>query len=305
MKHISVVIVLFCLAAASSFAAVPDPVADYLQRSDKVTYRPSFPAYYLDDHIYRFDIDLNQDGKKEVLISSSQDKDGKQGNVFYVYRQVGSDFERAGEIHLNPDGFYLGKISEIDGYGIVKFSPAGGGEGAYTAYIFDGSRIVERNLGSIERNRTTFELEGRGIEIAAKYSRFVSDAIRGRVEQLRTTQGFQSPEPSAFISNVKVIRSEELAGKYGITVEAKTFQQALQEGPTAPALAQKSAASATTPIVESTQPSNSNPLSTPAGESVPAQPQPPPSSSNRSPWVIGTILVLAVIGGGLLTSLRK
>src|SRR6266404_3859050 len=284
------------LTITTTYAAqIADPVADFLHRTDKAVYRPSFPTFHLDDQVYRFDVDLNQDRSNEVLVSSSLDRDGKQGNVFYVYRAAGDGFESIGQIHLSPNGFYLGKIDELNRYGIVTFLPSGGGTGAYIAYLFDGRIISETPLGSIDRNPETGKIEGKGIELAAKYSDTPSEAIRQQVEQFRASSGIKPPESSTFVTQPQKTSAAELAQKYKIKVEGTTVEQALRErlSSTPPKIAQ-----ATTPHPPSrTSPSYS--VASPSAESSEASAL-PANVSERVPrsmlfW-IGGIGVVAVIG---------
>ena len=283
----------FVVTVCSCAAAVSDPVADYLKRQNDglnfVTYRGG--PYCSDDAILRFDVDLNQDGQKEVLISSTLESDGKQGNVFRVYKQASDGFEDVGSVTLPPQGFYLGQIDDIDSYGIVKFATAGGGEGAYKAYFFDGDKIIEKKLGSIERNKNTLLLEGKGIENTAKYSLIVSDLLRDQVEQLREARGILAPDASKFISEAQIISSKELADKYGVIVESTTYLSALQsdrQGATQALVPPSPVVPATTPQVAS------SPIAT-AEPTVSAKTMQSPSSFPITPAIILGILILGVI----------
>jgi hypothetical protein len=252
---------------------------------------------FLDDQVYRFDVDLNQDRSNEVLVSSSLDRDGKQGNVFYVYRAAGDGFERVGQIHLSPSGFYLGKIEELNRYGIVTFYPAGGGTGAYIAYLFDGATISETPLGSIERNPATRNIEGAGIELAAKYSASPSDAIREEIEGFRASHGIKPPETSSFVAAAQGISADELARRYNIKVESMTYRQAL-EG----LIAQnKTAERAATPRPQSAPPSATSPSYSAASDTPSVATASPDSAAAATPrhsiwpWVIG-IFAAVVLG---------
>ncbi|MBX7156890.1 MAG: hypothetical protein K1X66_00690 [Verrucomicrobiae bacterium] len=225
---IAVVIITLIFRFVTQAVEITDPIADYLVRSQEILLGRFERRYYLSDKVYRFDIDLNNDSKKEVLVSSSLDRDGKQGNLFHVYKQVKNGVNHVGQILLYPNGFYLGRIDEINAYGIIKWGTAGGGTGGYTAYIFDGEKIIEKDLGYIRRNEKTYELEGKGIEIAAKYFTSVSDTIVDKVERLRAERGYK-PNRSAFVSSAKEIGSDELSRKYGVRVDPRTYEQALDD----------------------------------------------------------------------------
>jgi hypothetical protein len=211
-----------------SAAPVADPVADYLQSSQSVVYGRSDRHFYRDDKVYKLEVDLNNDGKKETLVSSSLDRDGKQGNVFYVYKQVANGFQLSGQMHL---GTYIGPIDEIGSYGIVTFFPGGGGTGGFAAYVFDGNTIREIPLGSIERHAATGELNDKGLELMAKYSSSPPDAVQDPVEQFRTRHAIKAPDFSALTSQTEALGATELGQKYGINVDPKTYEQALREGP--------------------------------------------------------------------------
>ena len=107
---------------------VGDPVKDFLENRDRGGFRGSV-EFYSDDKVFRFEVDLNNDGKKEVLVSSSHLRNGKQGAVYFVYTPASGGFELVGQMELYSSGFYLGPIDEIQNYGVVKFFPAGGGCG--------------------------------------------------------------------------------------------------------------------------------------------------------------------------------
>ncbi len=83
LKYLSLIFQTLCVAGV--FAGIPDPVADYLTRSAKgAGYRAEEP-FFADDAVRRYDLDLNNDGTKEVVITSGHEGQGKQGYLHYVY----------------------------------------------------------------------------------------------------------------------------------------------------------------------------------------------------------------------------
>lgn len=194
---------LFALMVVNDFAA-NDPIQDYLQQPPPYTRVAG--KFYLDDRLLRLDLDLNNDGSPEILLSLARDRDGKNGNIWKVYEKSGESFKDVGEFVFSASGFYLGKIDEVEEYGLVSFFPSGGGEGTLFAHIFNG-RITDIKLGEVVKDPQTKVLKG-----AALLSKYMgSNAIIGD-------------------DVITVIPIDELASKYGIKVEPKTYLQALQEG---------------------------------------------------------------------------
>jgi hypothetical protein len=220
MKRLGLLLIVSTILCA--FAAdTPDPIKAYLESFSPLG---GDARIFTDDQVLRLDVDLNRDGKDEVLVSMARDRNGKQGNVWSVFARGETGFTRVGAVTAST-GFYLGPITETNGYGIVIFWPGGGGTGGFVAYLFNGSTITEKPLGAIERNPRTAELEGKGIEIAAKYSLSVSDVLRDRVERFRSEHGIKAPDPASFITRVQTISAADLAKKYGVKIEAITYEQ--------------------------------------------------------------------------------
>ncbi|MBX7157115.1 MAG: hypothetical protein K1X66_01830 [Verrucomicrobiae bacterium] len=222
-------------------ALVVDPIVDYLNQAENNVWGRADRHYYSSDVLYRYDVDLNKDGKKEVLISSTLDRDGKQGNVFYLYKTInrGYEFVRPLErkegssvfttlLTLNPNGFYLGKIDEIGQYGIVKFGPGGAGEGTYQAYVFNGKELHEFLLGRLEYDYKAKQWDAKGLELSAKYMKTLSDSVRESINRFRKERRIE-PYPSDFVGAATIISAEELAKRYGIRIDPRTYQQAFEE----------------------------------------------------------------------------
>jgi hypothetical protein len=199
---------LLLTVSAAGFAytagqAISDPVQDYLSH---FTFYDGNKNVYSSDRLLRLDIDLNNDGRKEVLLSMGRDRNGKQGNVWVVYKKTKSGYIEVGGMTFSASGFYLGEIPETGGYGLVTFWPAGAGEGVLLAYVYDGSTIREAQIGEVRRDPVTRELKG--AELLRRYSG--KNAIVGD-------------------DVIAPISAQELASKYGISVEAKTYEQVVRE----------------------------------------------------------------------------
>src|SRR5438045_665237 len=139
MKPFAVqVLGFFAVVAVASGAA--DPIKEYLSSFSPLG---GDNRVYSDDRLLRLDLDLNNDGQKEVMLSMARDRDGKQGNVWTAYSKDQNDYHAVGGLTFDPSRFYVGNIDEIHRYGLVTFGPSGGGEGVVRAYLFDGSRIRE------------------------------------------------------------------------------------------------------------------------------------------------------------------
>lgn len=196
---------LFCLLQGAARGVVSDPVADYLQASQVKAWGRADRQFYIDDAVFMVEVDLNNDGVNEFLVSSSLDRDGKQGNVFYLYRRDQDGFSHVDEIHLDVGGFYLGPIAEAGAYGIAKFWPLGGGQGGITAHIFDGSSLRQIELGQVVRDPGTLELKKP--LIWEKYFGEKASRVAGKV---------------------KTLTSQELHRKYGLKVQSRTYAESME-----------------------------------------------------------------------------
>ncbi len=206
MKSLIMILAISCAALAHDEAIVEDPVAAYLKGIKGMTAGRSTGQFYSDDHVYKFELDLNNDGIKKVLVSASFDREGKQGHNFAVYKKVADGFEHVGEMILWPQGFYVGQVEEIGAYGAVTFYPGGGGTGSYSAFVFDGLKITENIIGSRRRDPATGEMTGPYLE----------DKYFGE-------------RAKAVLNSLTTIGADELEAKYGITIDPRTSVEALTE----------------------------------------------------------------------------
>ena len=156
--------------------------------------------------LFRLDLDLNGDGRAEVLVSSTKDRDGRQGNLWLVYEPSGDGYSQVGEgMTFSGNGFYLGQVDEINRYGLVTFNPAGGGEGHHSFCACLTARPVrEIQLASISRDSPTGELREQAI-----IDKYVQRATKG--DQL-----------------VRSIDAATLAKQYRIKIDVRTNRQAAQ-----------------------------------------------------------------------------
>jgi len=224
----ALLILIFGCCCKQAFCQTTDPVVDYLsdQKSgqDFITIRDL--PYFKNDKVFRYSVDLNRDGTNEILISSTLENDGKQGNLYRVYKKTETGFSMVGNVTLYTNGFYLGFISEINSFGIVKFSPAGGGEGSFLAYVFDGEKINEHSLGKIKLEANNNELNKLGL--AVKYSRNVLSALDGVKKEINEKLNTAAHGKDNFVDDVAVIESKELSKKYNVEVESITHQEFLK-----------------------------------------------------------------------------
>ena len=103
----------------------------------------------------------------------------------------------------SPDGKYLAFVQ------VINYT-----EEAHIL-IFDGEKIISKRLGAIGRNQKTAELEGNGLEIAARYFPVVSDSMGDQVLALRKKYGYQ-PSENNIVPKATIIEAQELKEKYGI-----------------------------------------------------------------------------------------
>jgi hypothetical protein len=278
MKIWNMVVCLVFTLGTETTLAVLDPVKDFLELPPP--YVREHGKYYSDDLLLRLNLDLNNDGNIETLLSLARDRDGKQGNIWALYETNNKEFIKIGSITFNPSRFYLGPLGG-EKYGLATFGPAGAGEGIMWGYIFDGPHIDSIKLGEVVLNRQTMKLEGG--EIINKY--LGDKAVIG--EKI-----------------VQIIGSKELAEKYGVKVDPRTYRVALEEEmrashnvsmPTAVASTQSMPVPPMTRQVEQ------------AESKAQANPSPkvPEPQSAPWPWIVGAIFLLAVAGGVLFKCLHK
>lgn len=197
---------LHLILFAVIFALVPrgsdDPVKDFLQ--GPVSYLRDL-GYYATDKVFRLDLDLQGNGQIETLVTLNRDRDGQQGNVWRVYKKTATGYESIGTMTFSREHFYLGKIDELNEYGLLTFGPAGGHTGSITAYIDDGNSIRETSLTGVE-SVENLSKEGR------PFKKYLED---------KATNGADV---------IKVIDAKELADKYGIHIEKESYRDALYSG---------------------------------------------------------------------------
>ncbi len=181
-----------------------DPVKTYLE---KFSPDGGDKNIYSDDNLLRLDVDVDNDGQPEVLLSMSRDRNGKQGNNWSVYKKIGGDFVEAGGISMSVEQVYSGKIDELGKNGLVSFWSSGGGEGILVAHLFDGQQITEKKLAELRKDPNSKILEG--AELFEKYLK---------------------PSPSILPdSALTTTGANELSIQYGIKVDARTWSEALKE----------------------------------------------------------------------------
>ena len=285
------VIYLFLCCYLTQQGLAQDPVNDYLKKqagdtgssikSDNhpfITFREL--PYHSDDLLFRYEVDLNNDGINEVLISSTLEADGNQGSVWRGYQFIENRMLDIGMMTFSRSRFYVGPL-EGGKYGLASFGPAGAGEGTMWGYVFEGNSIDQIKLGGVVLNRQTMKLEGE--EIVGKY--LGEKAITGD-------------------EVVQVIQAKELAEKYGVKIDPRTYREALAEE------MQIAKNNQATTFVSPTQTTPVTAATAPVQQPKPAV-TPPPTLQAESPksfpwpWIIGAILLLAVASGVLLKLRRK
>ena len=266
MKSILIcVLSLFCIANLSS--ALDSNIETYLASFASFS---GSRAIFSDDRILSLDLDLNNNGTKETLVSMARNRNGKQGNIWNVYKTDGSS---VGTMTFSPTRFYLGDLDNGK-YGLATFGPAGAGEGTMWGYVFEGDRIQQMALGNVVLNRETMELEGEEI-----INKFLGE---------NATLGDEV---------VKMIKADELAAIYGVKIDPRTYQQALAEEMSA------------SPSTEKTKPSPIAMQSTPVPALAPPV-QTPKSATAQIPFpssfpIVPVAILAAVIVGIVLYIFRR
>src|ERR1035437_7806610 len=134
MKTTIFVLSALLFACAGRGQTVQSPSSNYL--ANALSRNGYLNAYYIDDKLAILHLDLNHDGKDEVLVSLSRDNSGGDGSNWAVYKENETGFEPVGRMAFNSNRFYLGQIDEIGRYGLLNFSSGGAGEGILMAFVY-------------------------------------------------------------------------------------------------------------------------------------------------------------------------
>lgn len=193
----------FAFFLSSAANASDDPVRDYVRSFSAIGGDRSI---YSDDKLLRIDLDLDNDGTKEVLISMARNRNGKAGNIWHIYSRTPSGFKSVDVITFSRTRFYLGDLPNGK-HGIASFFPGAAGAGVMWGNIFDGSRVSKVILGEIVWNKQSNTYEGGEI----------IDGFRGE----NAMNGDEA---------ITEISADKLAAEYGVSVESKTYRQALKDG---------------------------------------------------------------------------
>jgi hypothetical protein len=205
MKTLAKIGLLLALLTTTAFCGIDDPVKDYLTNRENV-YMRGDDTFYSDDAVYVLDLDLRGNGQTERLVSSSLDRDGKAGSAWTVFDKVGNGWKRIGQMTFPGSRFYLGRIAELNGrYGVVSYAPGGAGEGSILADYLDGSTIVERKIGELERDYSNGQIKGTKL-----LDKYLGD---GKLAHF-------SP---------RTMDAAELTKTYGLKKDSRNFEQAVRE----------------------------------------------------------------------------
>jgi hypothetical protein len=197
---------LIVASMTSQVFASNDPVKDFLAGP-----RPDVrdPGYYASDKVLRLDLDLQGNGQIETLITLNRDRDGKEGNRWAVFKKTDSGYQNVGTMVFSPSRFYLGQIDELGKYGLVTFWPGGGGSGVFVGYVYDRTSVQQQVI-----TRATGEI----------------DPTTGDRKQVKAEKKYLHDKVTQGDSVVKTIDAKELAKKYGLKIESKTYKEALKSG---------------------------------------------------------------------------
>lgn len=206
MKTFYIILLSVILSLVTTFAS-DDPVSDFLR--SPVSYLRD-PGYYASDKVLRLDLDLRGDGQIETLLTLNRDRDGKQGNIWKVYKKAADNYQYVGSMTFNPARFYSGRIDALGGkYGLVTFGPSGAGAGIVTAYLYNASGIQETDVSKVTG----------GI-----------DPVTGDREENKALKKYFHDKVIQGDSLIKEISAKDLADKYGIKIEKNSFKDALHNG---------------------------------------------------------------------------
>ena len=133
---------LWSQAALVAVAAVSNPEKDFLRNyaSDRK------------ENLIRTEVDLNGDTVPEILFSLTSMVNGRQGNIWVIYRSLpGGNYERIDELTGGGVLEFHQKATAIQNRGssgrrLLRFSPAGSGRGMLISYELDANGLGETVL---------------------------------------------------------------------------------------------------------------------------------------------------------------
>lgn len=143
LNIVSLLITVFSISAAAGWAALPiveNPHEDYVK---------VFQCEDTDDLIVT-EIDLNNDGIDDIFVTQRGLYNGRQGNIWVLYRSVGgSKFERldeltgGGVIEFHPKATSFQDRPNGSGRDLIRYSPSGAGKGHVMTYQLGPSGMGE------------------------------------------------------------------------------------------------------------------------------------------------------------------
>ncbi len=177
-----------CIGSGNTNAGqrlIADPVKDFI--ADGHHFRKDIP-------LLRIDVDMNNDGYKETLLSWADETDGQQGNIWFVYKGTKKGYVNLNNIiEFHGDWFSIRYIGRLGCKGLVAYSRGGGRIGTYIAYVIKGDRVID------------VQLEGLGMYDSDKKREALSRKYFGIIEG---DTALKTPAP------VKELYPPELAAKY-------------------------------------------------------------------------------------------
>ncbi len=192
------VLLLLC----SALQAGQDPVLEYMKAYSAIG---GDERVWADDVLLRLDLDVDGDGKKEVLLCMASDRNGRAGNCWSFYQEFDGDFVYVGGATFNTPLFYTGPVSEVKGFALVTFWSAGGGEGQILAHTLRDRKTNESRIGAVERIPNSEHFRGEGL-----FEKYLSQP-----------QWSSNPRPERILAT-------ELHEKYGWKIEPLTRYQFIE-----------------------------------------------------------------------------
>ncbi|MEM1295960.1 MAG: hypothetical protein AAGH89_11385, partial [Verrucomicrobiota bacterium] len=144
--QIQLLIGTLLLGQIAVFAADPimNPMRDFLKHFDALDPRD----------VIKTEPDLNGDGVPEILLTYNNTVNGRQGNIWVLYRSLpGGGYERIDELTTGAPIEFHQKASAIKkrsgGADIVRYSPGGSGRGVISSFNLGSEGVGETVIREI------------------------------------------------------------------------------------------------------------------------------------------------------------
>lgn len=156
MKKYLFIVVLLLSVISGLADVIVDPVKHYLDENETIS----------GDQLLKLEVDINGDGRNEMLISLSKSNAYKSGHLWTLYIGVEGGYVEAkgtgpngeatedGIVEFRPDAYFVGNYPEKNARGLLAYVPSELGKGFLTFLTINGTQFRQVKLGEISPKTT-------------------------------------------------------------------------------------------------------------------------------------------------------